>query len=166
MATGTSSQTLGLAQDLFEVLTQISLATQPHQRRGMELKELEFLTLSILHAHQPMIVGNIQRLLGVLPAQMSRIIRALENREPPLISCEINTRDKRKVDVHLTEAGHQALLDYQEVRVSRLSAILANASDDDQEDLTRLIHQLTSILDRSNGSVNGSPSVNGTGEND
>jgi CRISPR system Cascade subunit CasE len=46
-----------------------------------------------------MIVGDIQRLLGVLPAQMSRIIRSLENRDRPLIACHINPRDKRKVDV-------------------------------------------------------------------
>ncbi|MGF1578895.1 MAG: MarR family winged helix-turn-helix transcriptional regulator [Gemmataceae bacterium] len=166
MATGTGSQTLALAQDLFEVLTQISLSTQPHQRRGMELKELEFLTLSILHSHQPMIVGNIQRLLGVLPAQMSRIIRALENREPPLISCEINTRDKRKVDVHLTDSGEQALLDYQEARVGRLASILSGATDEDQEDLTRLIDLLNNALERSHGPINGAAHANGTHAND
>src|SRR5437764_435119 len=93
-----------IAQDLFGVMTELALATQAHQRRGVALKEFEFLTLAVLHTHERMIVGEIQRILGVLPAQMSRIIRSLENRQTPLIECQINPHDKRKVDVRLTAA--------------------------------------------------------------
>ena len=95
-----------------------------------------------------MIVGNIQRLLGVLPAQMSRIIRALEGREPPLISCRINSRDKRKIDVCLTPAGEKTLWQYQEARVSRLVQRLRSLPEEEQEDLTRLVHKLNALLDR------------------
>jgi DNA-binding MarR family transcriptional regulator len=95
-----------------------------------------------------MIVGDIQRLLGVLPAQMSRIIRSLENRERPLIACQINARDKRKVDVCLTSAGEKALLDYQATRTDRLVQILRVLPEEEQEDLNRLVDKLHGLLDR------------------
>src|SRR5205807_6932310 len=105
-------------------------------------KEVEFLTLSLLQAHGTMIVGDIQRLLGVLPAQMSRIIRALETRERPLIQCRINARDKRKVDVVMTSAGAKALGEYQASRVARLAERLRALDDEDLEDLARLGNRL------------------------
>lgn len=135
-----------LAQDLFEVMTQLSLSTHSHQRRGVELKELEFLTLSILHLHQTMIVGDIQRLLGVLPAQMSRIIRSLENRQPALIECQINPQDKRKVNVRLTTSGSRALEEFQESRVRKLVQLLSAITEEDQEELSRLVVKLGEIL--------------------
>lgn len=148
MAIGTGHRVEDIAQDLFEVVTQICLSTLRGRRRGGDLKEVEFLTLSILHAQGTMIVGDIQRLLGVLPAQMSRIIRALENRKPPFIECRINARDKRKIDVVLTPAGEKALLDYQGARVGRIVERLHNLAEDDHEDLLRLLHKLHGILER------------------
>ena len=80
MATVTGHRVEDIAQELFQVVTQICLSTLRGRRRAGDLKEVEFLTLSLLQAHGTMIVGDIQRVLGVLPAQMSRVIRALENR--------------------------------------------------------------------------------------
>src|SRR5262249_1580944 len=114
-------------------------------------KEVEFLTLSILQEHGTMIVGDIQRLLGVLPAQMSRIIRALEARDHPFIACRINPRDKRKIDVCLTESGERALLDYQALRVDRIVGLSGVLREEEQEDLNRLVDKLHGLLDR--GSV-------------
>jgi DNA-binding MarR family transcriptional regulator len=148
MASGTGLQVEEIAQDLFEVVTQIGLSTLRGRRRVADLKEVEFLTLSILHAHDTMIVGDIQRLLGVLPAQMSRIIRALENRDRPLITCRINPRDKRKIDVCLTPAGEKALLDYRNASVSRIVEHLRHLPEEDQEDLTRTLEKLATLLGR------------------
>src|SRR4051812_35393704 len=148
MATGTGHRVEEIAQDLFEVVTQICLSTLRGRRRGGGLKEVEFLTLSILQEHGTMIVGDIQRLLGVLPAQMSRIIRALEARDRPLIECRINPRDKRKIDVCLTEAGEHALLEYQALRVDRIVALLRDLPEEEQEDLSRLVDKLHGLLDR------------------
>jgi DNA-binding MarR family transcriptional regulator len=147
MSAGTDQQVAELAQDLFEVVTQICLSTLRGRRRPGDLKEIEFLTLSILHTHKTMIVGDIQRLLGVLPAQMSRIIRSLESREKPLIQCRINSRDKRKVDVVLAPAGEKALAEYQEARVRRIVEHLRKTSDEDQEELLRLLHKLHDLLE-------------------
>ena len=90
MATALGPRVDDLAHELFSVVTQICLSTLRGRRRPGELKEVEFLTLALLQANSTMIVGDIQRVLGVLPAQMSRVIRSLENRERPLISCGIN----------------------------------------------------------------------------
>src|SRR5262249_31073412 len=70
-----------LAHHLFDVVTRFCLAVPRGRRRTGDLKEIEFLTLSLLHKREKLIVGDIQRQLGVLPAQMSRIIRALETRD-------------------------------------------------------------------------------------
>jgi len=149
MAMGTGQRLEAIAQDLFEVLTRVYLFTLRGRRRPGDLKELEYLTLSILQAHQPMIVGNIQRLLGVLPAQMSRIIRSLEARDLPLISCRINTQDKRKIDVTLTDAGEKALALHQEGRIARLTQRLQALADEDQEELVQLVQKLSALLERS-----------------
>jgi DNA-binding MarR family transcriptional regulator len=148
MATGTGHRVEDLALELFEVVTQICLSTLRGRRRGIDLKEVEFLTLSLLQANSTMIVGDIQRVLGILPAQMSRIIRALENREHPLIECRINPRDKRKIDVALTGHGEKMLLDYQTARIGRIVDRLQNLADDDQEDMIRALNKLHLLLER------------------
>ena len=147
MASGTALRVEDIAQDLFEVVTQIGLSTLRGRRRVADLKEVEFLTLSILHNRECMIVGDIQRLLGVLPAQMSRIIRSLENRERPLIACRINPQDKRKIDVALTPAGVAAFQEYQAARVRTIAAMLARLDPADRGDLDRLLAKLQDTLE-------------------
>ncbi len=147
MATGTSHRIDDIAHELFQVVTQICLSTLRGRRRAGDLKEVEFLTLSLLQAHGILIVGDIQRVLGVLPAQMSRVIRSLENRERALIQCRINSRDKRKIDVELTTHGEKTLLEYQSKRVGRIVAQLSDLSDDDQDDLIRVLNKLHGLLD-------------------
>ena len=146
MAVGTRIE--DLAHELFDVVTQICLSTLRGRRRSGDLKEVEFLSLSLLQANGTMIVGDIQRVLGILPAQMSRIIRSLENRDDPLIECRINPRDKRKIDVCLTGIGERALAEYQGVRVGRLIGKLQSMGDEDQEELLRVLNKLHGLLDR------------------
>jgi DNA-binding MarR family transcriptional regulator len=138
-----------IGRELFDIVTQICLAALRGRRRNGDLKEVEFLTLNILQDHGTMIVGDIQRMLGILPAQMSRIIRSLENRERPLIACRINPRDKRKIDVCMTEAGERALQEYQALRVDRIVGLLRDLPDEEQEDLNRLVDKLHHLLERS-----------------
>src|SRR5271154_2469917 len=109
VATSTGGRLSEIAQDLFEVFTQLCLSSPRGRRRPGDLKEIEFLSLSLLQDRKTMIVGDMQRHLGVLPAQMSRVIRSLENRQVAFITCRINPQDKRKIDVCLTEAGEKAV---------------------------------------------------------
>ena len=147
MATGISPRIDDIAQELFQVVTQICLSTLRGRRRAGDLKEVEFLTLSLLQDHGIMIVGDIQRILGILPAQMSRVIRSLESRERPLIECRINNRDKRKIDVELTGSGEKTLSDYQGKRVGRIVEQLNSLTDEDQDDMMRSLHKLHGLLD-------------------
>jgi DNA-binding MarR family transcriptional regulator len=117
-----------------------------HRRRNGDLKEVEFLTLSLLHQHGTLIVGDIQRQLGVLPAQMSRIIRSLESRDRPLIECRINPQDKRKIDVILAPAGVDAFENYQSTRLGSIARLLGKLPDDDLEELNRLVDKLHDLL--------------------
>jgi DNA-binding MarR family transcriptional regulator len=126
----------------------LCLATPRGRRRVDDLKEVEFLTLAILNDRSSMIVGDIQRLLGVLPAQMSRIIRALESRPEALVACRINSQDKRKIDVALTQAGSKALTDYQAIRVHRIVELLHDLPEDDQDELVGLLDKLRGFLER------------------
>jgi DNA-binding MarR family transcriptional regulator len=148
VASGTGERLEELAQSLFGALTRLWLAVPRGRRRNGDLKEVEYLALSILHPHETRIVGDIQRLLGVLPAQMSRIIRSLEGRPRPLIICRINPQDKRKIDVCLTPAGEQALLHFQMQHLQAISDVLRNLSEEDQEDLLRLLDKLNGLMER------------------
>lgn len=137
-----------LARRSFQLITQLMLTLPLGRRRSAaDLKELEFLTLALLQRRQTMIVGDLHRLLGVLPAQMSRIIRSLEHREPPLIACQINPQDKRKVDVHLTDAGEQALEDYVSPRIVAIADLLTQLSDDERDEFAHLLERLQDLAE-------------------
>lgn len=138
-----------LAQDLCDVITHLCLAAPRGRRQAGDLKEIEFLTLAILHRQQTLIVGDIQRMLGVLPAQMSRVIRSLEDRERPLITCNINLQDKRKIDVNITPAGIRAFHDYRASRVSTISQLLSRLTEDDLDDLQRFAEKMRDVFSQS-----------------
>ena len=123
-----------LAQKLFDVITQFCLTIPRHRRRGGDLKEVEFLTLSILCHHDMLIVGDIQRNSGVLPAQSRAIIRSLETREQaplPVASSAGQTQDRCGPD----RSGRLACNEYQTSRVSSIAQFLSKMSDDDLENL-------------------------------
>src|ERR1700722_7009922 len=124
VVSGSGAQLDELAHTLFDVVTQFCLSVPRGRRRSGDLKEIEFLTLSLLHQRETLIVGDIQRRLGVLPAQMSRIIRALENLNRPLIVCRINPNDKRKIDVALTPGGLSTFQESQSTRVRTVARLL------------------------------------------
>lgn len=135
-----------LARNLCDVITQLCLAAPRGRRRSGDLKEAEFLTLSVLQRHRTLIVGDIQRMLGVLPAQMSRVIRSLEDRDRPLITCRINPNDKRKIDVTMTPAGIRAFHEYQAARVSAMSRVLSRLPEEDLDDMLRLAEKLRDVF--------------------
>jgi DNA-binding MarR family transcriptional regulator len=135
-----------LAGELFDVLTRLGLGSSRSRRRDGDLKELEYRTLALLQRRKTMTVGDIQRRLGVLPAQMSRILRGLESRDRPLIACRIHPDDKRKINVLLTPAGSKALRSFQTVQVRRLSELLVHLPTEDIEGLHRLLAHIRERL--------------------
>jgi DNA-binding MarR family transcriptional regulator len=143
-----------LAHRSFLLITRMMLGLPRARRRNSsDLKEMEFMTLAALHQHQTMIVGDIQRILGVLPAQMSRIIRSLESRSTPLVACQINPKDKRKIDVQLTPAGEQVLAEYVLPRVRAISDLLSHLNDEERESLGHLLDRLHSLTDAADQAI-------------
>lgn len=129
------------AQELFEMSKDIWAAQNKSKTKDQtELTETEFLTLDLLTNHQPQTVGDLQKQIGILPTQMSRVIRALENKsEGPLITCQINQQDKRKVDVELTEAGRQAHQAYRQYKLGSIHRLLTGLSEQDRSELMRIV---------------------------
>jgi DNA-binding MarR family transcriptional regulator len=150
IANGTGVPLEDIAQRLIEVTAQLGLTLPRGRRRNGDLKEVEFLTLSLLRHHDSLIVGDIQRHLGVLPAQMSRIIRALEDRDRPLIACRINPQDKRKIDVALTPAGAKAFQEHRAARVRAVAVLLARLPEEDLDDLQRLLEKVQELITSQN----------------
>jgi DNA-binding MarR family transcriptional regulator len=114
------------------------------QQGAPELSESQFLALdSLVRATETMTVGEVQRAVGVLPAQMSRIIRSLETGfEKPLIHCALNQADKRKIDVTLTSEGRQSYDDYRNTRLARSVDIFRKLSPADRADFIRVCRKI------------------------
>ncbi|MGC8541225.1 MAG: MarR family winged helix-turn-helix transcriptional regulator [Phycisphaerae bacterium] len=115
-----------------------------------ELSESQFLTLDcIVTRGEPQTVGDLQRFIHVVPAQMSRIIRSLENDfDAPLIRCELNQEDKRKIDVRLTPDGRTAYSDFISSRIGRTLELLSRLTEKDRLDFIRVCGQMRKLYDR------------------
>ena len=132
-----------MADEIFE-LTKLSWLARHRpkakKKGAIDLTETEFLAMDFLARAEPLTVGRLQKSLGVLPAQMSRVIRSLENKAAkPLVRCEINAQDKRRVDVYLTEIGRKAWEEYRGARLEASMRILTNLSDHDRHEFMRIL---------------------------
>jgi DNA-binding MarR family transcriptional regulator len=113
-----------------------------------DLSETEFLTLDALQHQTCMTVGQLQRHIKVLPAQMSRIIKSLEGRyDEPLISCSINQDDKRKVDVQLTDAGRAAVAAFRRAQIELNLDALKSLSPGDADELLRIVRIILKAME-------------------
>jgi DNA-binding MarR family transcriptional regulator len=112
-----------------------------------ELSESQYLTLDILmrSATTPT-VGEIQKNIRVLPAQMSRIIRSLETAfDKPLIHCQLNQNDKRRIDVAATDEGRRIYEDFRAARLSKTRKILQFLSGEDQAEFVRICRRIREL---------------------
>lgn len=150
-----SKETLDkMAEEIFELYHLVAIARSRQPADPDDLSETEFLTLEALSKAESLTIGEIQKRLGVLPAQMSRIIRALEERgEHGYVECSINRADRRRIDVTLTAAGKSA---HQKYRTSRLGSMLESLSALDVADRThfmRMLHQIRTVFEQRIGLV-------------
>lgn len=135
-------------EEVFQLSTDVWAAqSKGKQSHEAEISETEFLTLDLLAKSAPLTVGEIQRRIGVLPAQMSRVIRSLENKgDQPLVSCSINPQDKRKIDVVLTPAGRKAHQAYRERKLGSIQKMLAGLSENDRNELMRILRLIRDMM--------------------
>lgn len=129
----------------------VAQAAQSKARQDVELTQTEFLALDVLaRSEGTPTVGDVQRQIGVLPAQMSRIIRSLESKgEQPLIECRINTHDKRKVDLAMTEAGREAYSRQRRVKLGAIEKMLLDLTDQDRAEFMRILRQIRESMAKS-----------------
>ncbi len=136
-----------MADEIFELSKLSSAARTRAGPTPDEVSEAEFLALdALIKRGAPMTVGELQKALGVLPAQMSRLIRALEEADGPLVECAINRQDKRRIDVTPTAAGIQAHLSFRQARTRMTVEILARLSPEDREHFMRILGQIREIV--------------------
>jgi DNA-binding MarR family transcriptional regulator len=122
-----------LALQMFDMTKHTWLQTQREKLKGgYDLSESEFLALDALEAVSSLSVGELRKHVGVLPAQMSRVIKALEQRyDEKLVLCAINPCDKRKIDVSITPTGRRAVDAYRRAKIAAMIASLSVISDRD-----------------------------------
>jgi DNA-binding MarR family transcriptional regulator len=139
-----------LARRVFEMTVHTWLSTQREKLKGgYDLSESEFLALDALEDGETLTVGDLRRRVGVLPAQMSRILKALEQRyDEKLVVCSINPRDKRKIDVAITPRGRRAVEAYRRAKIMATVEAIRSLSDRDLAALLRLLNQIQDVLER------------------
>ena len=129
-----------MASELLQMQT-LAAATRSRSRKkgAADLTETEFLTLDLLIKNKTMTVGEIQKQIGILPAQMSRVVRSLEKRsDGALIKCGINRTDKRKVDVQISKVGRQLHKNYKQVRLEGMIGFLEVLNRQDCREFMRI----------------------------
>ncbi len=149
-----------MAEEIFE-LTKIASAARAQARAGNpeELTEAEFLTLDALVRHDTLTVGDIQKRIGVLAAQMSRIIRSLENKNGiALVSCGINPQDRRKIDVKIAPRGRNAHRTYRAARLRFTAAILEKLDPPDRAQFMRILRDIRAGIDKRLAAYQAGPS--------
>jgi DNA-binding MarR family transcriptional regulator len=137
-----------MAQEIFELYLVIAIARSRRPAGPDDLSETEFLTLDILSKEQPLTIGEVQKRIGVLPAQMSRIVRALEEQGGRgYVECRINAQDRRRVDISLTSAGEKAHNEYRSARLGSILHILSVLNLEDRTHFMRILRQIHVAFD-------------------
>ena len=139
-----------LALEIFELTKRTWLETQREKfKGGYDLSESEFLALDALEHVHSLSVGELRRHVGVLPAQMSRVLKALEQRyDEKLVLCTINPRDKRKIDVAITHKGRRAVDAFRRAKILATVESLDALSDQDLGHMARILEKVERGRDR------------------
>ena len=107
------------------------------------LTETESVTLDLLSKAETMTVGEIQKQIGVLPAQLSRIIRSLEDKGgEAYIACSINPDDRRKIDVSITKEGQRSLDSYRNARLGFTVKLMESLTPDERESFMQILRKM------------------------
>lgn len=144
------NQLESLAEEIFELTNMSSRArARAHTDDSVEsLTESELLTLDLVCKQDVMTVGEIQRTVGVLPAQMSRIVRSLEDKSgKAFVRCAINPQDRRKIDVSITPAGRKARDAYRSARLGMTVGILEALGPKERDDFMRTLRKIRRHFD-------------------
>ena len=139
-----------LALQVFELTRRTWFQSQREKfKGGYDLSESEFLALDALEHVPSLSVGELRRRVGVLPAQMSRVLKALEQRyDEKLVLCSINPEDKRKIDVSIAPKGRRVVGAYRAAKIAASVRALDSLSTKDLANLSAILHKIGLALDK------------------
>ena len=132
-------QTRELAEQILAIAKQSWAADAT---KHAELSHTEFLALEYLAHQGTATVGQIRKKINVLAAQMSRILRSLE--EAKFVTCAINPQDKRKVDVTISKAGRKSFEAFREAKLGNIIQSLERLTSEERSQFLVLLHKMMS----------------------
>jgi DNA-binding MarR family transcriptional regulator len=149
--TQNQEQLEALGEEIFELTKIVARARAQASNKHVEtLTETENLTLDLLSKKAVMTVGEIQKAVGVLPAQMSRIVRSLEDKAgSAYIECNINPQDRRMINVSITTAGQKALSGYRKARLAMIMRILSVLDSEEREGFMGMLRKMRENISKS-----------------
>ncbi|HUU83156.1 MAG TPA: transcriptional regulator [Phycisphaerae bacterium] len=131
-------KTLELAEHL---LTLSKLSWAEVSKETVDLTEAGFLALDHLCHVDTATVGDLHHHVGVMPSQMSRLLRLLES--SGFVRTTINPDDRRKVDVTMTEAGREAHDRYRNAKLAPLVTALQRLTAREREEFMALVQRMS-----------------------
>ena len=132
-----------MAAEIFDLYRLVAIARSRRPSGPDDLSETEFLALDLLVKEGALTIGEIQKRIGVLPAQMSRIIRALEEQGGRgYVECSINPKDRRRIDVSLTPKGRTAHATYHSLRLRTMYDTLSVLDVEDRAHFMHIMRQI------------------------
>ncbi len=138
-----------MVTEIFDLYRLIAAARSRRPSGSDDLSETEFITLDLLAKAESLTIGEVQKRIGVVPAQMSRIVRSLEEQGGRgYVECKINPSDRRRVDVSLTEIGRAAHRKFVDARLGSMHDILTVLSPDDRENFMRIMRSLKDAFEQ------------------
>jgi len=132
-----------MAEEIFVLFKIVAFARSQRQATSGDLSETEFLALDVLARSGPMTIGEVQKQIGIVPTQMSRVVRALEiEGGRGFVECRINPQDRRRIDLSLTEAGQEAHDAFRHSRLSSFYTVLEALDPEDRPHFMRMLQQI------------------------
>jgi len=150
-----SETSFGAPEDLTRIAEQILklrwMFNAMRQRRRMgdpyDLSDSEFQILDILTRRGSRGVGQLRKMLGVRPAQMSRLIKSLESKgSGGLVESKLDPTDKRRIDVSIAGQGRRAHREYLRLRLAATTELLKDLTEADRQEFARVLDRFESIM--------------------
>lgn len=139
---------LQLARSALRLARALERAVEHALGQGAPVNAREYLLLRLLQSG-PLSPGDVARELNLPPANVSRAVRRLEERE--LIERSVDPTDQRRAVLRLTPEG-EATVDFARERVSaRLQELFGRPSDDWLANTERRIARLVELADAPQG---------------
>lgn len=131
------SRTLELAESIFLIS---KLTWRDTSSQTAELTESEFLALDHLVHVGTTTVGEVKSHIRVMSAQMSRLVRSLE--ESGFLTCELNADDRRRVNLIITPLGRKAHARYRDAKLAPIVAALERLTPQEREQFMALVEKM------------------------